>query len=110
MQDGSLKQNLFYADKLHLSEEGNAKLVVSIYNSINLNASFDKSVLIFSKLFACHTGLKQEDFPMLSCNMSFRNPNKPIAEYVRKSFQKSFCTSSALPAQPLLIVMFVQVN
>ena len=90
LQDGSLKQNLFYAHKLHLSEEGNAKLVVSICNCISLNASIDKSVSIFSKLFPCHTGLKREDFPMLSCSMSFRNsvcnPDKPIAKYVRKYF------------------------
>ena len=31
-------------------------------------------------------------------------------KYDRKSFLKSFCTSSALPAQSLAIVMFVQVN
>lgn len=34
-QNGSLKQNPFYVDELHLIEEGNAKLAVSIYNSIN---------------------------------------------------------------------------
>ena len=84
LQDGSVKQNLFYAGKLHLFEEENAKLVVSIYNSINSNASIDKSVSIFSKFFACHTGfnVKQEDFQMLPCNMSIRNyvcnPEKPM--------------------------------
>ena len=99
LQDGSLKQNLFYVDKLHLFKEGNAKLVVSIYNSINPNASIDKSVSIFSKFFACHTGfdLKQEDFPILSCNMPVRNsvcnPDKAIIKYVCKSFLKSFCTT-----------------
>ena len=87
-------------------EEKNAKLVVSIYNFINSNASIDKSVSIFSKLVASHPGfnLKQEDFPMVSCNMSIRNsicnPDKPIVKYVRKPFLKSFCTSSAIPAQP----------
>ena len=118
MQDGSVKQNLFYADKLHLFEEGKAKLVVSIYNSINSNVSIDKSVSIFSELFASQTGLslKQEDFPMLSCNMSIRNyvcnPDMIVKnmKYDRKSFLKSFCTSSALPAQSLATVMFVQVN
>ena len=116
LQDASVKQNLFYADKLHFFEEENTKLVVSIYNSINSNASIDKSVSIFSKLFDCHTGfnLKQEDFLMLSCNMSIRNsvcnPDKPIVNYVRKPFLKSFCTSSVLPALPLRIVMFVQEN
>ena len=114
LQDGSVKQNLFYVDKLHLFEEENAKLVLSIYNSINSNASIDKSVSTFSKLVACHAGfnLKQEHFPMLSCNMSIRNSvcncDKPIVKYVCKGFLKSFCTSSAIPAQPLVIVMFVQ--
>ena len=67
-QDGSLKPNLFYADKLHLIEEGNAKLAASIYNSINPNASnINEIVSVSSKVFACDTGfnLKQEDFPML---------------------------------------------
>ena len=30
LQDGSLKPNLFYANKLHLIKEGNAKLAASI--------------------------------------------------------------------------------
>ena len=39
-QDGSLNSNLFYADtKLHLIEEGKAKLAASICSSINPNAS-----------------------------------------------------------------------
>ena len=40
-QDGSLKPNLFYVDKLHLIEEGNSKLSASIYNSINPNTSIN---------------------------------------------------------------------
>ena len=69
LQDGSLKPNLFYTNKLHLIKEGNIKLAASIYNSINHNTSINKSVSICSKMFACHTGfnLKQEDFPMLLC-------------------------------------------
>ena len=106
LQDGSLKPNLFYANKLHLIEEGNAKLAVSLYNSINPDASINKSVSISSKLFACHTSfnLKQEDFPMLPCNVSIRNsvcnPDKPIVKYVRKSIFKSASTSSVLPGKP----------
>ena len=38
-QDGSLKPNGFYADKLHLIEERHPKLAASIYNSISINAS-----------------------------------------------------------------------
>ena len=83
-QDGSLKPNLFYADKLHLIEEGNAKLAASIYNSINPNASNINEILsVSSKVFACDTdfNLKQEDFPMLPCNVFVRNcmchPDKP---------------------------------
>ena len=63
-QDGSLKPNLFYANKLHLIEEGKAKLAASIYNSINPNASnINEIVSISSKLFAYDTGfnLKQEE-------------------------------------------------
>ena len=51
LQDGSLKPNLFYADKVHLIEEGNDKLAVSIYHSISPNASkINEIVSISSKL------------------------------------------------------------
>ena len=51
-QDGSLKPNLFYADKRHLIEEGNAKLAASIFNSINPNASnINEIVSVSSKVF-----------------------------------------------------------
>ena len=102
-QDGSLKPNLFYADKLHLIKEGNAKLAASIFNSINPNASnINEIVSVSSKVFACDTGfnLKQEDFPMLPCNMSVRktvcNPDKPTVKCVHKSIYKFVCTSSVL--------------
>ena len=102
-QDGSLKPNLFYADKLHLIEEGNAKLAASIFNSINPNASnINEIVSVFSKVFACDTGfnLKQEDFPMLPCNVSalnsICNPDKPTVKCVRKSIYKFVSTSSVL--------------
>ena len=93
LQDGSLKPNLFYANKLHLTEERNTKLAASIYNSINPNANLiNKVASISSTLFACDTGfnLKQEHFPMLSCNFSVRNsvcnPDKPTVKYVCKYF------------------------
>ena len=93
LQDGSLKPNLFHANKLHLIEERNAKLAASIYNSINPNAHLiNKVVSIYSKLFACDTGfnLKQEYFPMLPYNFSVRNsvcnPDKPTVKYVCKYF------------------------
>ena len=76
LQDGSLKPDLFYANKLHLiKKERNAKLAVSIHNSINPNATINKSVSVSLKLFACHTGLnlKQEDFAMLHFHVSVRN-------------------------------------
>ena len=88
-QDGSFKPNLFYVNKLHLIEEGNAKLVASIYNSVNLNVSnINEIVSVSSKLFACDTGfnLKQEDFPMLPCNVSalnsICNPDKPTVKCI----------------------------
>ena len=56
LQDGSLKPNLFYTNKLHLMEEGNVKLAASIYSSINHNTSINKIVSISSKIFAFHTG------------------------------------------------------
>ena len=58
-------------------------------------------------MFACHTGgnLKQEDFPMLPCNMSVRNsvynPDKFIVKYVRKSIFKSVSTSSVRRGKPI---------
>ena len=39
LQDSSLKPNFFYADKLHLVEDGNAKLAESIVNAINTNVN-----------------------------------------------------------------------
>ena len=57
-QDGSLKPNLLYANKLHLIEEGNAKLAASIYNSINPNASnINEIVSISSKVFAIQVSI-----------------------------------------------------
>ena len=76
LPDGSLKPNLFHVDKLHLIEEGNAKLAVTIYHSINPYVSkINEIVSISSKLFACDTGFnsKQKDFPTLMFNVSVRN-------------------------------------
>ena len=108
LQDGSLKPNLFYADKLHLIEEGSAKLAASIFNSINPNASnINEIVSVSSKVFACDTGfnLKQEDFPMLPCNKFVRktvcNPNKLTVKCVRKSIYKFVSTSSVVPGKPI---------
>ena len=107
-QDGSLKPNLFYANKLNLIEEGNAKLAASIYNSINPNASIiNEIVSVSSKLFACDTGfnLKQEDFPMLPCNVSVHNfvcdSDMPTVKHVHKSIHKFVSTSSVLPGKPI---------
>ena len=107
LQDGSLKPNLFYTDKLHIIEEGSVKLAALIYNSINHNTSINKSVSISSKVFACLTGfsLKQEDFPMLRCNVSVRNSvcnlDKPIVKYVRKPIFRSVSTSSVRRGKPI---------
>ena len=108
LQDGSLKPNLFYADKLHLIDEGNAKLAVSIYHSINSNVSkINEIVSVSSKLFACDTGfnLKQEDFPILPCNVfvwdSVCNPDKSTVKYVCKSIFKSVSTCSVLLVKPI---------
>ena len=100
LQDESLRANWFYAHKLHLIEEGNAKLAVSIYNSISLNASNFKTI-------SCYTGfnLKQEDFPILPFNVplhnSVCNPDKPIVKYVHKSISKFVSTSSVLLGKPI---------
>ena len=74
----------------------------------NSNASkFNEIVSISSKLFACNAGfnLKQEGFPMLSCNVSVRNsvcnPDKSTVKYVRKSIHKSVSTYSVLPGKPI---------
>ena len=64
-----------------------------------------KLVSISSKLFACDIGfnLKQEDFPILPCNVYFCspvfNPDKPIVKYVCKSIYKSVSTGSLLPGK-----------
>ena len=128
LQDGSLKPNLFSTEKLHLIEEGNAKLAASIYNSNNPNASkINEIVSISSKLFACDTGfnLKQEDFLMLPCHVTVRNfvcnPDKTTVKYIHKSIYKSVSTSSILPGKlihdsnvrssnSLVLVPFLQVN
>ena len=115
-QDGSLKPNLFYADKLHLIKEGNAKLAASIFNSINPNASnINEIVSVSSKVFACNTGfnLKQEDFPLLPGNMSVRkticNPDKPTVKCVCKSIILLVLVLS-FQVNTFVIVMFVHVN
>ena len=100
-QDGSLKPNLFYADKLHLIKEGNAKLAASIYNSIDANAiNINEIVSVSSEVSACGTG-----FPMLPCNVSVCNsvcnPDKPTVKCVRISIYKFVSTTSVLPGKPI---------
>ena len=92
----------------YIIEEGNTKLAASIFNSINPNASnINEIVSVSSKVFACDTGfnLKQEDFPMLPCNMSVRktvcNPDKPTVKCVRKSIYNFVSTSSVIPGKPI---------
>ena len=116
-QDGSLKLNLFYANKLHLIKEGNAKLAASIFNSINPNISnINEIVSASSKVFACDTGfnLKLEDFPMLPCNMSVRKTvcshDKPTVKCVRKSIYNFVRLVLSFQVNVFAIVMFVQVN
>ena len=113
-QDGFLKPNLLYADKVHLIEEGNAKLTAPIYDSINPNASnINEIVSVSLKVFACNTcfNLKQEDFPMLPCNVPARtslcNPDKPTVKCVRKFIYKFVSTSSVPSGKP---IVSVQVN
>ena len=116
-QDGSLKLNLFYANKLHLIKEGNAKLAASIFNSINPNISnINEIVSASSKVFACDTGfnLKLEDFPVLPCNMSVRKTvcshDKPTVKCVRKSIYNFVRLVLSFQVNVFAIVMFVQVN
>ena len=102
-QNGSLKPNLLFANKLHLIQEGSAKLAASNCNSINPNTSNIKKVVsVSSKLFASNTSLnlKQKAFPMLPCNVSVPNsvcnPDKP------KCVLK--------PINLLVLLLFFQVN
>ena len=102
-QNGSLKPNLLFANKLHLIQEGSAKLAASNCNSIDPNTSNIKKVVsVSSKLFASNTrlNLKQKAFPMLPCNVSVSNsvcnPDKP------KCVLK--------PINLLVLLLFFQVN
>ena len=102
-QNGSLKPNLLFANKLHLIQEGSAKLAASNCNSINPNTSNIKKVVsVSSKLFASNTrlNLKQKAFPMLPCNVSVPNsvcnPDRP------KCVLK--------PINLLVLLLFFQVN
>ena len=57
-QDGSREPNVFYADKLHLIEEGNATLAASICSTININASnINEIVSVSSKNYLLATQL-----------------------------------------------------
>ena len=101
LQDGSLKANLFYSDKLHLIKDGNAKLAESIYNSTNLYANINKKCTNFFKVICLRyrfqfKALKQEDFPLLPGH-SVYNPNKLIVKFIPKSIVKTVSTSSVLP-------------
>ena len=87
LQDGSLKPNFFYVDKLHLVEDGNAKLAESIVNVINTNVNNYKhattSSILLSNTKEFH--FNQEDFPPLPCNLFVRNavcnPVKPVVKW-----------------------------
>ena len=96
---------MFYADKLHLIEERNADLSVSIYNWINPNASINKVVSVSSKLFAYNTGfnLNRKISP---CYLTmFRNsickPNKPIVKFVFKYLFEAAISGSAFTCKPI---------
>ena len=104
--DSCLKPNLFNADKLHLIKERNAKLAVSIYNSINLNAVSIKVYESLQNCFAIHVS-KEEDFSMLSYNVSVCSsickPDNPFKKCVSKFVFKPVSTSSVLPGKPISI-------
>ena len=83
-------------------------IAISMLNSINPNASINKSVSVSSKkLFACDAGfnLKQGNFPMLPINVSVcnsvNNPDKPIVKFVCKSILKTVSTSSFPPGKSI---------
>ena len=87
LQDGSLKPNLFYVDKLHLVEDGNAKLAESIVNAIKTNVNnynhTTTSSILLSNTKEFH--FNQEDFSPLPCNLFVRNavcnPVKPVVKW-----------------------------
>ena len=87
LQDGSLRPNFFYVHKLHLVEDGNAKLVESIVNAINTNVNNYKHATTPSILLSNTKEFlfNQEDFPPLPCNLFVRNaicnPVKPVVKW-----------------------------
>ena len=83
LQDGSLKPNLFYVDKLHLVEDGNEKLAESIVNAINTNVNNYKNATTSSTLFSNtrEFHLNQEDFPPLFVRNAVCNPVKPVVKW-----------------------------
>ena len=103
--DGPLEPNLFYTNKLHLIEEGRAKLLETIHDSINNDFNFNKSHSISSKQFAYETyfSLRYHNFPALLCNVSVPNylcnVDKTIVKFVIKSIIKL-----------LVLVLFAQGN
>ena len=70
-----MKPNFFYVDKLHLVEDGNAKLAKSIVNAINTNVNNYKHATTSSILLrnTKEFHFNQEDFPQLPCNLFVRN-------------------------------------
>ena len=73
LENGCLKKNVFYADNLHLVEEGNIKLSQSITNIINPHKKSTGNLqLLSSKLFKNTTDFcfNVEDFPLLPSNIN----------------------------------------
>ena len=95
LQDGSLKPNFFYVDKLHLVEDGNAKLAESIVNAINTNVNNYKHATTSSILLsnAKEFHFNQEDFPLLPFNLFARNaicnPVKPVVKWCSNTLDTS---------------------
>ena len=83
LQDGSLKPNLFYVDKLHLAEDGNAKLAESIVNAINTNVNNYKNATTSSNLLSNtkEFHFNQEDFPPLFVRNAVCNPVRPVVKW-----------------------------
>ena len=119
LQDASLKPNLFYVDKSHLVEDGNAKLAESIVNAINTNVNNYKHATTFSVLLSNTKKFhfNQEDFPPLSCNLFVRNavcnPVKPVVKWCSNTLVTSKsvnCHNVRLTVNLFVLVMLTIVN
>ena len=116
LQDGILKPNVLYVNKLHSIKGGSTKLAELIQRYINPNDYIKKNEPMFFELFSCdiYFNLNQKNFLTLPCSVSFVILTVISIKQFRHRLVNLFLEMLALvqffQVNPLGIETFLQIN